>query len=917
MNISAYCPAPKKLFLIILLMSLTFSLVCRQSSKIANVKDGVLDLSNYSFTCDGPFKLKGSWEFYWNRLIMPHDFETVELHNKKEFVPVPAVWNNYKLDKTNITGSGYGTYRIRLKLPPNADSPALYIHEINTAHNLFVNGKLIKSSGKVAREKSRALPGIVPYIVDLSGNGDIIELVIHVSNYSHKYGGIRTNIWFGNREKLQLMRDKNLFSNIFLFSCLIIIALYHSGLFIFRNNDPSHSLFAISCVIQSFRSLLLGEIFIIQLFPSLSWENLIRLEYITFITVIPLFNLFISLVFPNEYFKPIRKIGFGISALFLLITLFTPIYISSQLLLVYQIFTILLCLYVFGVMIYATVRKREGALLTLICFGFISLTIISDILYYNDIIPIGDLSSIGLFVFFLSQAYFLSIRYSKAFRTAEHLSTNLQEEVYKKTASLEWQTQEALKAKKEVENMSRQKTNFFMNLTHETKTPVTLIKNFLSLYISEKGSNKDLEIVYRNACELERNMDNYMQIEKAFNLELNIHNHDRITNLTTLIKELTPLYPQEMLSLDLEEDIYIKANPGALRRIFDNILINAFKYNDENVKISISLNKIEEKIVLEISDNGIGISAEEQKNIFTPFYQLSNNKQNIQGVGLGLSLVKSIVASLDGTIELISSLNRGVKFIITLNLYQKEGDNQTEAAPSDSNIIPIRVPYQKKKVKDSDYEPLKENILLVEDKDETQELIKRGLEDKYNIYIADNGLKALDKLEKLQKNGCLPRLIISDVMMDEIDGFTFLDIIKENENYKHIPLIYLTAKSTTEDKIEGYSKGAVAYITKPFSLDILIAAVNSNLESREHLLDDFEESRYNEQGFQELCESYGLSEIKVTILKYWLLESQSQDVISKRMGKSRRMIEKHIKSIKELTGMGGKKELKELFKDYI
>lgn len=571
---------------------------------------------------------------------------------------------------------------------------------------------------------------------------------------------------------------------------------------------------------------------------------------------------------------------------------------------IFQLYTVTIFILNIVMIIRAFKRKIPGVSFFLIgLLMFIAASIVEFLGEQGILQESTFYQNAGFFLYICSIGFYLSKQFLTVNLGYYELNQDLNAKVIERTGQLK--------------ESYLQKSNFFINMTHETRTPVMLVKNYLELHIKEVGSSPRLDIAYKNACELERNMDNYMQLEKAADREQQLYRHDQTVNLTELLKQIVKLYPEDQLKLCLESELYIKANPAALKRVVDNLLSNALKYNRVDVEITVDLKAEGESLILKIADNGVGIELEQQKHIFTPFYQASTSKMNIQGVGLGLSLVKVLVDSLDGQIELESAPGEGTKFTITLKKAMRPEGEQEELI----TIPPARLPAGERQVADSSYIASRESLLIIEDKHDTLELLKTLLEQEYNIYVASDGEKGMQRLEELKQSNRLPDLIISDIMMDNIDGYRFISLLKEREEFSYIPVIFLTAKSTGADESRAYNGGAVAYITKPFSPESLKGAVRANIESRESLLDDFEKSRCNLTGFYSRCDDFGLSKIKKEILKQWILEDIPQATIAQNIERKLRTVEKHIKEIKEATGVqeerSAKSALKVLFKEYI
>ena len=196
-------------------------------------------------------------------------------------------------------------------------------------------------------------------------------------------------------------------------------------------------------------------------------------------------------------------------------------------------------------------------------------------------------------------------------------------------------------------------------------------------------------------------------------------------------------------------------------------------------------------------------------------------------MGLGLPIVKNIVDQLSGEISVTNNLEsrRGAKFLVLLNKYVPEVD-KSELPGTEYKVEKIRPDIEKFEYCDTPFDEGKQTVLLVEDNTEMLSYILQKLKTKFNIYSAVNGREAIKKLKSLKK---VPDLIVSDVMMDSLDGFSLMEIISNNSSYKHIPVIFLSAKSTNKDKIKGLSLGAIDFLEKPFSIEILTKKIESIL----------------------------------------------------------------------------------------
>ena len=388
-------------------------------------------------------------------------------------------------------------------------------------------------------------------------------------------------------------------------------------------------------------------------------------------------------------------------------------------------------------------------------------------------------------------------------------NTNLQDEVNKRT--------------KELEKAHQIRSTNFINLVHETKTPLTLIQNYLGEYISKNGSAEELDIIKGSVDKLTTDVINLFDVER-FSKGIDVYRHNKVSDFSKILKSSLPLFEYYCrnqnikLRTSIEENIYLKADPNAINRVANNIIENAIKFTDEGGEITVLLNQMNDNIIFSVQDNGVGISPSLQKKIFEPYYQIGHKNTSLQGMGLGLPIVKKVVDGLSGEIVVESNpgLVPGTKVLVILTKH----DLNTEDIPVQSTKEASNSKYQfaDYTIEDSAYLPERRTILLVEDNKAMLQFLCNKFRGKYNVYYASNGTDALKKLHELP---VIPDIILSDIMMDKMDGFAFAQVISEQANYDHIPIIFLTAKSTPTDRLKGLKLGAIDFVSKPFSFEEL------------------------------------------------------------------------------------------------
>jgi len=381
------------------------------------LKKGEIDLHLWNFSQQGEVNLNGEWEFYFHKL--DSEIDTLLLPTDKTFINVPSTWDN-----KNLSGQGYGTYRCRIILPFNCTSLCIRIPSISTAYNFYCNKKLVGRVGNVGRTAQISKPQFLPSIYQLP-KADTLDLTIEVSNFNYKKGGIWEELTIDDCTTLHNQLIKKYFIDAFLTGSLIIMALYHLGLYILRRRDKSPVYFAGLCFFTVLRLLSQGEDILVQFIPSLSWEIFIKIEFISFFLLPALGSLFVSRLFPKEFSNKILYTILVVSSLWTLYALIFDALYSSYAILPYQIITVIILVYLFFVIISAVFKKRENA--TYVLFGFVIIFVctLNDMLLTHNFINSIYIVPYGIFIYFFVQSYVLTRRFSDAFSQVEQLSAKL------------------------------------------------------------------------------------------------------------------------------------------------------------------------------------------------------------------------------------------------------------------------------------------------------------------------------------------------------------------------------------------------------------------------------------------------------------------------------------------------------------
>jgi len=379
---------------------------------------GVLDLSGWDFTNDGPVDLNGEWEFYWQQHLGPQDFAQANQTSRTGFIRLPGYWNGYEVDGKPLAGDGYATYRLRVHLKPSNRPLALQLLEISTAYSLFLNGAKVSTAGIAGKNPQTTVPRHSPQIVTFKAESGALEIILQVSNFHHRRGGVWEVIQMGSEQDIRSLQEGMLSLDLFLFGSILIMGLYHLALFWFRKKDRSALYFAIFCFLILVRLLTTGERYLLKLWPSISWALLVRLEYLSYYLAVPAFALFMRSIFQN-FSRRILILIAGLAGAFACVVVLAPPRVFSLTLNVYEIFTLAVAGYGLFVIIRELPRKKAESLVFLCGFIILSLATINDMLYVERVIKTGFYAPFGLFILILSQASLLSFRFSNALTTVE------------------------------------------------------------------------------------------------------------------------------------------------------------------------------------------------------------------------------------------------------------------------------------------------------------------------------------------------------------------------------------------------------------------------------------------------------------------------------------------------------------------
>jgi len=800
------------------------------------VKNGVADYRSTDLNIsENGESLDGKWNFFWKKFLSSDEIISGSVKSEA-FINVPGKWNNYIADDEKIGAVGYGTYYCRVYLKNGTGQDiAFQFSEIGTAYRFYVNGDLVSTRGFVSENSKDSKPSTVPNFIVYHRNSDILDIVIHVSNYSYRKGGLWHSIRIGCADKMLSKNNKEILIEAVLICIIFVMGLYHLVYYILSRRDKAALFFSLSCIAIAVRQSVIGHKFLLYIFPETPWEIYLRLEYLSLAIVIPLMSYYFYLIFREIFSRYYHYLLVFIFIIFFGIIIFTPSVVYTNSILFYEanvaIF-VFYCVFILGKAILQGNRDVKYIFWPGLFFG---ITVINDILYVNKLVNTADLFSVGMLVFIFSQAVLLAKRFNYALEKAEILTRELSEknlhllylnnELSKMKENLELKVQERTvnlkNALDKAEVANRSKNYFLANISHEFRTPLNIIMGFAQII---RLDLRDMEIskMLANIIDSGKHLINlvneildFSRIEDG-KAGMNIE----VIDITALIKNISesviPLVNEKKLNWKIDilnEHLFIKGDQGRVKQIFFNLLSNAVKFTDSGKSIGLKMSVNLNNVVITVWDEGIGIAPNDSAKIFEPFEQISDlERGKPDGTGLGLSIVKKLVSFNGGSIDVESELGRGSKFSISFPLLE----NQPE-----KNTVSEVVTYEKP-ISNNKYSNVK--LLVVDDNDMNISLMMKffsvmGIDADYAV----NGIEGYNKLLEGSYD-----LVLLDIQMPGMDGITLVNEIRDKKQVIP-PIIAVTGLASDAEKKKILSSGFSGYLAKPFSFDELMLIIDSNI----------------------------------------------------------------------------------------
>jgi signal transduction histidine kinase/ligand-binding sensor domain-containing protein/FixJ family two-component response regulator len=458
--------------------------------------------------------------------------------------------------------------------------------------------------------------------------------------------------------------------------------------------------------------------------------------------------------------------------------------------------------------------------------------------------------------------------------------------------------------------LNEKKLAFFTNVSHEFRTPLTLIINPIKDLLNQnKGNADELNVIYRNARRLLGMVDHLLLFRKT-ETESTKLKASKI-NFVTLCNDVFVCFAQQVkrkkISYTLDskvECIDVYADREKIEIALFNLVSNAIKFTPDGGNIAITLDEDADNVFFNIADNGIGISKDVGDKLFNKFYQVKDSNYFKTGFGIGLYLVKVFIEAHHGSISYQNNPNGGTTFTLSIPKGKKHFtlEEVCENIIFDVNPVTELIDYNNREAIVQDTETInlelllsnKLSILVIDDNEQIRSYIKKVFNQEYNVLEAWSGKQGLEIIKKY-----LPDMVISDIVMEEMSGLELCKAMKQDTAINHIPVILLTGDATPDIMLKSIEEGAVDFLNKPFEKDVLIAKVKSILRSRAELQNYFYKEitlKNNVRNISEEHKDFLYNCISV-IERHLIDQHFDVEMLSKKMGMSYPTLFKRIKLI--------------------
>lgn len=645
--------------------------------------EAVMYIKNNDQLLDAPFYLKGEWDFSWQKF--QGSFPESD-HPDFIQVKVPGYWKGYEFQGEKLPGVGYGTYHLKVVLPSGFRNPmAIYFPSVDVAYKVFLDDRLVYQCGIPSKDKKRELPKYHPHPIYFQPCSDTLSLLVEVSNFSHRRGGIWEIPYIAEKKCSDRYMNRHFLSEVIVLCVLFSFGIFFLLFSFFYRKERAVLYFAITIICVFCRGVSINQA-TLAYFSSIPWHYVVRLEYISIFSCL-LFGLwgFYYLIPIPQIYRLLKMVSFGLIPVYLLLIL-SPVSVFSYTIFIFYSFLGLGIVF-FAIQMYHLQKKASRlSKIYVVSLVFMLLGTLHDVLISNSIQIVLNFYILPyVFIFFiLAQSIDFFKRFALATKTSESLSTELKILNQSLEQKIEERTLELAQNKLIIENQNKTLQNdlFFKNrlfsiLGHDIRGPLASIIQGLEIVGNENSSEasrqkiaKKLKIASNSLLILVENLLSW-GLNQNGQLKISPEVHSLLQIVKKVVNQISSLAEDKKIVLEVHVPPSVSAwfDEVSVSIVLRNLIVNAIKFTPQYGTVSLRVEEKGNEVTFCVSDTGIGMDEDMVNRI-----NLGNNVKNHMGTnqewgtGLGLMLCKDLVSLNKGSFSVRSTLGQGSSFCFTLPL---------------------------------------------------------------------------------------------------------------------------------------------------------------------------------------------------------------------------------------------------------
>ncbi len=786
---------------------------------------GVLDLSNWDFEKEGWIPLDGQWEYYPEQLLEPGDF----LNGEVNYLAVPGIWRGKQ--NNSMDRQGFGTYRLRVIVRDSDEILGLKVRSIRMSHKLYINGKVVGGSGLPAADVQLHQPGNTPYTTYFHTNAHEVEIVIQTANYVYVNGGIVNSIQMGLNKHITMLNSLQMGSDLAVILILGMFGSYHLSFYFLGRKEKTYILSGLYLLILMCHQSLYGEKLFMRLLPDVPFNISYKLlDLSEFVSEIVIILFFCSL---DKRLLKSRKIALLLLPIgvYIVSVLVLPYRMHSEIKPLFLLYIGILSIYLIGRMMLLLRRQESDPVnrteIFLFIGGIISLTVfmMDGVLFTINLVPTDLIAKLGVISFIVFMNMFLAVRFANAYEKTETLSNQLK--------------------------ISNQLKDEFLTYTsHEIKTPLHGIMNMTTYLLDDTDGNlttkqkQNLWLIKDTSIKLSMLIHDLIDVTRLKHGELRLY--PVVVDVRVVVQIVFDVLQFELLGKAVRfenavsQDVWVRADENRLRQIIYNLVHNAIKHTDQGL-IKVISNVEGESVFIFVEDTGVGIPKDKHEAIFNYFEQLNETLPNDEytGMGVGLYISRKLVEQMEGQLKVErSQVGQGTCMMLLLpraDMIPAYHEAAYTSEPQRDSMDQLQLDITNQKG---------HTIMVVDDEASNIHVLHTILErNRYNVLTAFSAKEALTKLGENKQVD----LVILDVMMPGISGIELCQLLRSQYSIIDLPILFTTAKDTSQDISMGFRAGANDYVTKPFDAETLVARIQTHISMKTSI----QEAIRNEHAFHQ------------------------------------------------------------------